>query len=331
MLCRFSRLHMPIITSEYKAPFRYRNGHVATVLPSMLRKVKSAYTRERITTPDGDFLDLDWLSGQHDKVVILSHGLEGNSHRHYITGTANLFAANGWDVVAWNCRSCSGEMNIKPRLYSHIDAPDLRCVVEHVLAAGAYQRLALIGFSMGGAITLNYLTKMPEAHPPQLTAAVAISAPVDVGGSADELEKGKNIFYRRRFLRKMIARIKQKAVQFPELIDLTGVDKITTFAEYDRRFTAPLNNCRTPAEFYALAGSKAHLHALQLPVLLLIAKNDPFMPASCYPYAIAENHPFLHLEVPETGGHVGFVNGSLRESWMEGRALAFVQQVMEKS
>ena len=322
---------MPIVESEYAAPFWYRNAHVATILPSMFRQVSAQYTRERINTPDGDFLDIDWLSKNNNRVVILSHGLEGNSHRHYITATANLFAQNGWDVAAWNCRSCSGEMNWQPRLYSHIDAPDLSSVIDHVLSRGQYRQLALVGFSMGGAITLNYLTKMPNRQPAQLVAAVAISAPVDVGASAGALETRRNVFYRQRFLKKMIKRIKAKARQFPELIDLQGVDRITTFAEYDIRFTAPMNNCATPADFYRQASTKEHLVNLKIPTLLLVAKNDPFMPASCYPYVIARHHPFLYLEVPDTGGHVGFTAGSLSQSWMEARALAFINRVLEKN
>jgi uncharacterized protein len=317
---------MAIIKSKYKAPFLYRNQHIATILPSIFRKVTVAYTRERIDTPDGDFLDIDWLAKGHDRAVILSHGLEGHSHRHYITATAKLFAAQGWDVIAWNCRSCSGEMNLKPRLYSHVDAPDLATVIDHVLEKHNYRRLALVGFSMGGAITLNYLTKMKVHHPRELVAAVAISAPVDVGGSSVELEKNRNIFYRKRFLKKMILRIKQKAVKFPDVFDLRGIDKISTFAEYDRRFTVPMHNCRHTGEFYKKASTHYTLDKLSIPTLLLIAENDPFMPASCYPFAVARDHEFFHLEVPKRGGHVGFTTESLKYSWMEGRALEFISR-----
>lgn len=172
---------MAILKSKYKAPFRYRNAHVATVLPSMFREVSVNYSRERIKLADGDFLDLDWINRGNDKIVIISHGLEGNSHRHYVAGTANLFSEQGWDVIGWNCRSCSGEMNLLPRLYSHVDAPYLAEVIEHFLATKRYQKIGLVGFSMGGAIILNYLTKMKGRHPAALAAAVAISSPVDVG------------------------------------------------------------------------------------------------------------------------------------------------------
>jgi len=319
---------MPIIKSTYKAPFIYRNGHIATILPSLFRKIKVAYTRERINTPDGDFLDIDSLKNNNKAVVIISHGLEGNSHRHYVTGTANLFAQHNWDVVAWNCRSCSGEMNLKPRLYSHVDAPDLSCVIDYVLASGKYEDIGLVGFSMGGAITLNYLTKMINRHPLQLKSAVVISAPVDVGGSANELEKGKNRFYRQRFLKKMGHRMKEKALQFPGMFNTDGIDKITTFKEYDIKYTAPLHDCKSPAEFYEKASTSNKLAEIDVPTLLLIAQDDPFMPASCYPYDEAETNPYLYLEAPKYGGHVGFIQDSLRNSWMEKRAYEFMNQTL---
>jgi len=318
---------MAIIKSKYRAPLLFRNGHVATILPSMFREVNIDYTRERIGLGDGDFLDLDWVRGNNDKIVIISHGLEGDSHRHYVAGTAKQFSEHGWDAVGWNCRSCSGEMNLLPRLYSHVDAPDLNEVIKHVLVTKSYKKIALVGFSMGGAITLNYLTKMQKEHPQELVAAVAISAPVDVGASADELEKSKNGFYLQRFLKKMIKRIKQKAEQFPELIDITGADDIKTFSEYDIRYTAPLNSCENPAAFYKRASTLNKLHKINLPTLLLLAKNDPFMPESCFPYEAARDHQYFHLEVPKRGGHVGFTVKSLKYSWMEERALEFISGI----
>jgi predicted alpha/beta-fold hydrolase len=315
---------MAILKSKYKAPFLYRNAHVATILPSMFREVSINYSRERINLTDGDFLDLDWVNRGNDKIVIISHGLEGDSSRHYVAGTAKLFSDQGWDAIGWNCRSCSGEMNLMPRLYSHVDAPDLAEVIEHVLSTKRYQKIALVGFSMGGAIILNYLTKMKSRQPTELAAAVVFSSPVDVGASADELEKSKNRFYLQRFMKKMIKRIKRKAEQFPEIINTIGVDEITTFTEYDIRYTAPLNGCENPAEFYKKASTYDKLPEIDISTLLVIAKNDPFMPPSCYPYEAADDHEYFHLEVPKRGGHVGFTIKSLKYSWMEGRALEFI-------
>ncbi len=315
---------MPLVDSTYRAPWWLRNGHLATIIPSAFRKIPVAYDRERIGTPDNDFLDLDWCTTTgNDKVVIVLHGLEGHSYRHYVAGMVNYFARQGWDAVAFNSRSCSGTMNRQLRLYSHADAPDLAVAVEHVVQKG-YKRIALVGFSMGGAIILNYLSKLTNQVPAAVVAAAAVSAPVDVGSSARALAGWQNSFYRKRFLKKMITRVKRKAVQFPGKFDITNIDKITTFDEYDRRFTAPLQGYRTHEEFYKDASSAQHLLNIQVPTLLLIARNDPFMPPACYPYEQAKASDYLFLETPQHGGHVGFTATCLADSWAEGRVYRFI-------
>jgi len=104
---------MPILQPKpFKVPFPQFNGHLQTIFPSQFRSIEGVnYKRERIFTPDEDFLDLDWSKVGSDKIVILSHGLEGGADRHYIRGTVKVFNQAGWDACAWNCRSCSGEMN----------------------------------------------------------------------------------------------------------------------------------------------------------------------------------------------------------------------------
>ena len=126
---------MPIIkNSTYpNPPFYQFNGHLQTIIPGIFRKVKGVnYDRERLELSDGDFLDLDWIRKGNKNIVLLSHGLEGDSDRQYILGAAKYFSQNGWDVLAWNCRSCSGEMNRNPRLYHHGDIEDIGTVVNHI-------------------------------------------------------------------------------------------------------------------------------------------------------------------------------------------------------
>ncbi len=316
---------MPLLKSSYTPPFYLRNGHVSTIVPSMFRKVNGvAYTRERIETPDDDFLDIDWIKQGNEKLVVVFHGLEGNSHRHYVKGVAKHFAAHGWDVAAWNARSCSGEMNKQPRLYHHGDVEDIAFTLDYILKQNTYGKLLLVGFSMGGAMILNYLTRN-TAIPKPITKAVVISPPVDVGASAKQLEKKSNKFYRKRFLDKLKKKIAIKAQQYPKLIDVVGLDKINSFAEFDERFTAPLHGFKTAASFYAHASCKERLNKLPIPTLMLIAQNDPFMPPACYPVEEAKHIDNLFLELPAYGGHVGFPGKNYRHSWMEIRALEFAE------
>ena len=317
---------MPVIESAYKAPFYLRNKHLSTVLPSLFRTVNGVdYKRERITTPDNDFLDLDWIENGNNKVVIVLHGLEGNSERHYSLGIVKHFVANGWDAVAWNARSCSGEMNGQPRMYHHADIADLEITIERVLDKKNYEFIALVGVSMGGAIILNYLSKTLRTIPDQIKAAVAISAPVDVGDSARELEMKGNGFYLNRFLKKLKRKIEHKSKVFPDLINISNLEAIHSFSEFDDAYTAPLHGFVDANDFYRNASSKSHLKNISRPTLILTAKNDPFMPDSCYPFQEAKQSKYVYLEVPKHGGHVGFPINGIRDSWMEIRALEFVK------
>jgi predicted alpha/beta-fold hydrolase len=252
----------------------------------MYRKIEISYERERLELPDGDFVDIDWLGRDRANIIVLSHGLEGNSQRHYITSIADYFFKRGWGVAAWNCRSCSGDMNRLPRLYSHIDAPDLAFVVEYI-ASLIKKNIAVAGVSMGGAITLNYMAKFQDRHPDNLIGGVAISAPTDVATGAKWLDLKGNKFYRNRFMKKMLHRAKRKAEEFPDLLDLDGIDDITTFAAYDEKYTAILTGCTSLEDFYEQANSLNALERIARPTLLMISADDPFMPDSCYPYETA--------------------------------------------
>src|SRR5688572_9025111 len=142
----------------------------------MRRVSLTAYTRERIATPDDDFLDLDWLTQGSEKVVIISHGLEGNSKRAYIKGMAKALYDGGFDICAWNFRGCSGEMNRQQRFYHSGATDDLHTVVEHSLQTKKYKSIYLVGFSLGGNVTLKYLGERDTAS--LIKKAVAVSVPM---------------------------------------------------------------------------------------------------------------------------------------------------------
>ncbi|MEQ1588434.1 MAG: alpha/beta fold hydrolase [Cyclobacteriaceae bacterium] len=163
---------MPLIpSSPYRPPFHLFNGHLETIIPSIFRKVSAVYQRERIELTDGDFLDLDWLSKGRNKLVIVSHGLEGNSDRHYAKGMAAYFFERGWDAIAWNCRGCSGEINRLPRSYHHGATEDLAAVVDHAIQK-SYTHIVLVGFSMGGSMTLKYLGERKDCIANAIKSAV---------------------------------------------------------------------------------------------------------------------------------------------------------------
>ena len=186
--------------SDFSRPFYLFNGHVETIGPNLFRKVPVQYRRERFTLSDQDFVDLDWIEQGSKKLILLTHGLEGDSHRHYIKGMARRFAEEGWDALAWNCRSCSGEMNRKQRLYNHGEIGDIGEVIEHAIVRGAYESIVMAGFSMGGSITLKYLGTHGDQAPQQIKAAVTFSTPCDLKEGVRILNDKRNRIYKKRFL-----------------------------------------------------------------------------------------------------------------------------------
>lgn len=286
----------------------------------MFRKVGlPAYARERIDTRDGDFLDLDWIRQGSKTLVLLSHGLEGSSRRPYILGAAAIFAQQGWDVLAWNCRSCSGEMNRLPKLYHHGASDDLEDVVVHAANQG-YQRIFLGGFSLGGSLTVKYLGDH-DVHD-AVVAGFVVSVPFSIQGSVAQLRKRGNSFYRKRFLKKLKNKIRQKALQFPDIISVDGLEEMQHFEPMDEAYTAPLHGFRNADDFYEKASAIRYLPHVRHRLMIVNALNDPFLAENCYPIDEARNSPNIILEMPRMGGHVGFLLDKDR-SWIDQRMADF--------
>lgn len=322
-------VNMPLIDSPYSGPPAYQyNGHLQTIIPSLTRSVKGLpYQRERLTLSDGDFVDLDWITANNSRLVVLTHGLEGDSSRQYIRGTANLFAQHNYDVLAWNCRSCSGEMNQAFRLYNHGEIDDLGEVIAHALQTKPYRELVLVGYSMGGNITLKYLGVHGHRLTDRIRGGVAISAPTDLRASAGLLDLPSNRFYRNRFMKKLLVKIALKAQMFPGRLDMSKIQQVKQWKDFDDFFSAPINNYRDADDFYAQASAVNFMPDITVPTLLLNAQNDPLLSPECSPEKLARDHPHVFLETPRTGGHVGFQIPRDSYTYAERRALWFAQHV----
>lgn len=314
----------------YQPPFPFTNGHLQTLFPTLLRKLPpTSPQRQRIDTPDGDFLDIDWhLSGKAhgERVVIVSHGLEGNSRKKYPLGMARHLNSLGWDVVCLNFRGCSGEPNRLPRFYHSGVTDDLHTVLCHALATGGYRKAALIGFSMGGNQTLKYLGEDPAKVPAEVAAAVAFSVPCDLASSSRRLERFDNRLYMQYFMKGLREKVKIKAEMFPELLNTEGLAGMRTFIPFDDKYTAPIHGFRDAMDYYTRCASLQFLDAIKVPTLLVQAADDPFLPESCYPLVVAESSAYLHLEIPRYGGHVGFMQPG-EVYWSEERAAQFLEDI----
>jgi predicted alpha/beta-fold hydrolase len=325
---------MPILErSTYQPPSWWiSGGHLQTIIPAVFRKVvSSSYIRERIATPDGDFLDCDWLSAATNapsrKLAVISHGLESNSHRANVVGMARAFSLCGYDALAWNFRGCSGEPNRLPRAYHSGATEDLHTILEHV--ASQYEEIYLIGFSLGANLTLKYLGEQPEVISPKVKKAVVFSVPCDLAASSTQLSRLSNRIYERRFLKSLKRKIEQKAALFPNEVSLEPYLKkqITTLRDFDDRYTAPLHGFQSADDYYAKCSSKPFIPNIAVPTLIVNAKNDVFLPPLCYPFDEAKASDLIFLETPESGGHLGFITKETAHGlyWSEMRALGFIE------
>jgi len=297
---------MPIcINNSYtENPFWLFNGQLQTIIPGAFRKVDGVqYSRERLELSDDDFVDLDWVRNGNKKLVVLLHGLEGNSSRQYMLSPAKYFSEKGWDVVAFNCRSCSGEMNRKLRLYHHGEIEDLRQVIEHIVVPKVYDEIVLSGYSMGGAILSKYLSVYAGQIPAEIKCGISFSAPFDLEES-------------------------MKAKQFPGRLDVRKIDDFPKWREFDAAFSAPMNGFQSVDDFYYDAACKNFLHDLDTPLLIVMAKNDPIISTTCVPLELCKRHPKIKFELTKHGGHVGYSMFGKPYNWMDVRALEFAEKLV---
>ncbi|MDT0685286.1 YheT family hydrolase [Autumnicola psychrophila] len=300
---------MPLLKSNYKAPFLFRSAHFSTIYASLLRKVKiEVFKRERVELSDGDFLDLDWCyakNGNYRQLMIVTHGLAGSADRPYMLGMAKAFSEKGFDVALINFRSCSGETNRLFRSYNAGATEDLKEVIDLCLQKKKYEKIVLSGFSLGGNLLLKYLGET-ENLPKEIKAAVAVSVPSDLGASLKELDKQKNYLYSRRFLKKLKNQLYERQQLFPKKIDKINIAACNSLLAIDELYTSKAHGYKDAADYYEKCSSLQFLPNISIPTLLINAKNDSFLSESSHPLGIAKNSEFLHLEMPEYGGHVGF-------------------------
>lgn len=319
---------MPLVTNTtYHAPYIMSNRHVATVVPNLLRFPYGVrYRRQRIDTPDGDFLDLDWSEKGRERLVIISHGLEGSARSPCVLGMVKYFNKRDWDVLAWNFRSCSEEVNRLKGFYFPGQTGDVEQVIEEALLAG-YQEIYLVGFSLGGAYTLRYLGEKRGNLPPEVRRAAVFSTPIDLGATAKHLQEGASSYYARLFLMKYKRKMAIKEKRNPGTYDFSLWEQVENLPDFDRLFNSTWYGHNSVEEFYAACGSGHLLKDIAIPTLIVNAENDPFLPAACFPIVQANHNDNLFLEIPQMGGHIGFMTFSWKGIfWSESRAESFFLQ-----
>ena len=321
---------MPLIhNSSYQAPWLFRSAHLQTIYPALIRYVPLVTEeRERIDTPDGDHLYLDWhRSPTSRRLVILTHGLEGSSRQTYMQGMARAFSQAGWNVLAWNFRGCSGGPNNKVHSYHSGATGELQTILNHVFGQDAFNEIALVGFSLGGNVTLKYLGERAQELDTRIKSAVALSVPCDLESSSYRLERSENFLYMARFMVSLRKKIRQKISLFPDQVEDKGLKQMRTFREFDDVYTAPMHGFKGAKDYWTRSSSKPYLPKIRIPTLLINAADDSFLPQECYPITEARESQHFHLEMPFQGGHVGFVSFTKDKLyWSERRAVEFIEK-----
>ncbi len=322
---------MPFLeNSTYKPPTRFRNAHINTLYPALFRRVKGIdFQRIRIGTLDKDFLDLDWSftqkTAQTDKLLICIHGLEGSARRHYMASMMKRFNTEGYDSVGINLRSCSGEVNRFLACYHSGFTDDLDFVVDKIIAEGRYKNIAIVGFSVGGNIALKYGGEKGADMPKEVKRIVAFSVPCDLESGSIEFEKSLNRFYQWQFLVTLKQKAREKYKRFPNSFDLDKTVKAKYFRQFDDHFTAPINGFKDAVDYWHKASSLPFLPLITVPTLLVSAEDDTFLGEKCYPIDFAKSSAIFHFEMPEYGGHLGFMSADTEGYlWTDNRAVAFV-------
>ena len=317
----------PSTVREFRPPWWCRNRHAQTVWGPLFRRRRLPLRRERVPTPDGDFVDLDWIESPSlaGPVLLVLHGLEGSARSHYVTGLLEGARTRGWRGVVLNFRSCSGELNRLARFYHSGDTDDLDEVVRILRARHSEVALTAVGVSLGGNVLLKWLGERADDAP--VDAAVAISVPFDLAACARVLDRGlPRVLYTANFLRTLRAKVREKARRHPGFVDVAAALRARTFAEYDEIVTAPLGGFTGALDYWDRSSSGPYLGRIRRPTLLINALDDPFIPRATLPDPGALP-PDVRAEFPPHGGHAAFIDGRWPwrvTSWAERRALEFV-------
>ncbi len=321
--------------ATFKPAWWLKNPHLQTLYPALCRKISAPLLRrERLITPDNDFLDIDWCSeGDEKPLIILLHGLTGSSQSPYIKGFQQLLLKQNFRTVALNFRGCSGEPNHSARCYHSGETEDLHFLYQTLREREPNTKFAVIGFSLGGNMLLKWLGEQGENV--NLFAAVAVSIPFVLSECATKLDSGFSKLYRANLLKELKIYIKNKHAHLEKigvhheahkLKKLGDLSQIHSFWEYDAKVVAKLYGFKNAHDYYARSSSRQFLKKIAVPTLLIQAVDDPFMTKSVIPNA-SELSPFVQLEMTEQGGHVGFVSGKNPFKpiyWLEQRISIFL-------
>ncbi len=329
-----------IVTSSFKPAWWLPQAHLQTLWPAIASRGKRIIRqRERIHTPDNDFLDLDWcgltLKPEDSPIVIIMHGLAGSSSSAYVTGLQEALQNQGVRSVALNFRGCSGAPNRAVRGYHSGETSDINFIYQRLRQREPDSPLFVVGYSLGGNVLLKW---MGEQQSLDLAGAVAVSVPFRLDLCSDHMNQGFSRSYQYRLVRHMRHCITQRLDYFQQngllhqaaqLQALGQLNKYLSFRDIDEYVTAPLHGYQSADDYYQRCSSRHYLALINRPTLVIQALDDPFMTREILPDD-SELSKTTTLELSANGGHIGFIGGSSPASpayWLDQRISEWVKQL----
>ena len=326
-----------LIKTTFKSAWWLNNAHLQTLYPALMRKTPppSGLRRERLKTPDNDFIDIDWCGEGKQPLIILLHGLTGSSQSGYIKGLQRTLLLHEFRSVALNFRGCSGEYNHSARCYHSGETEDIQFLYQTLRQREPDTPFAAVGFSLGGNVLLKWLGEQGDQL--SLFAAIAVSVPLVLSRCATKLDKGFSRIYRKNLLRELKQHVQAKQRHLEKLGNLQeanrigqlgDLSKINSFWQYDDRVVARLHGFKNVQDYYQRSSSRQFLESIAITTLLIQAVDDPFMTKDVLP-DLDELSSTVHLEITQGGGHVGFIAGDTPfkpDYWLEQRIPEFLKQ-----
>ena len=320
---------MPVFSSDFSPTIPFKNAYFNTIYRALFLKDSFNYERKRITTWDHDFLDLDFSLVGSKTLALLIHGLEGSSKSTYMISTSKHLNKIGLDTVCLNLRGCSGEDNLLLGSYHSGKTEDVDFVVNHLLKNYSHENIIIIGFSLGGNLTLKYLGEKSGTISPKIKGGIAVSVPIDIASAEKEMDKLKNKLYIELFFKTMKNKLLQKAHRFPEYnLDKDLLFKATKFKHLEQLYTVPVFGFKSPEDYWEKASSKPFLKTIVKPTLLINANDDSFLSEECFPFEEACKSENFFFEKTDYGGHVGFMSSfkANENNWLEKRIERFIRE-----
>ena len=305
---------------NYTAPWWLPGGNLQTIWAAVRARrfdgVQPEFRRERWTTPDHDFIDVDWLADERKEalsdgkaagqpLIVVFHGLEGSSSSHYSEALADAARQRGWACAVPHFRGCSGELNHAPRAYHSGDFEEIDWILQR-FSAQHHGPLLAVGISLGGNALMRWAGEFGSAANALVLAIASVCSPLDLAASGWAIGRGFNrLVYTRMFLRSMVPKALEKLGQHPGLYSRKALLAARNLYEFDNVVTAPIHGFKNTEDYWLRASSKPHMNSIGVPALALNAINDPFVPSWSLPKP-GEVSPSVTLWQPQEGGHVGF-------------------------